>query len=531
MASKRISTLKRNKPTIGSIISEMFGKFPALDNTFRGLSLRFDLWRARESVDYAKVNYTLTRAIFYASVIQDPSGQGTYGREFLYGATFGKPIVNSAAAFAFAKPPRVSVAKRNSTTLGVDVSGNPTETEDYLKTWIDDNESDVFKVARNSLRDGDAYILITNDIQAKLISAEGVDAIYDAQSGKLLGYDRTTYATENDKKVKYVTKYRKSFPYEQVVKYDDVNTDGVVISKTDDAENTGEERPLRLVGFHNEREPGEAYGNSEYQNCYQSMSAYHDLLDHAVRNNLYNSTPNLILTGIKNKEDFLKSNGGKQNEDGSWEFSLGEKEFIVGPDGFDGKYLQTVSTASEALSLLQVLFWIICQTSETPEFVMGTAVQSSKASVSEQLPVAIAKAERKRKEFKDFYLALFESVVWYAKRFGGQTQLNDQLKLIVTFDPIMDDDKKLNLEIVTALSEEGCITDHTKMIMLGMEGYVDDIDKEIELARKENEDKAAKMGEYGPNSSQSNQNPNDELGDGNSGGNGDGDGNEDASTK
>lgn len=511
MASKRISTLKRRKVTVGSLISEMFGRVPAVDNTFRALSVRFDLWRAKDSVDFAKVNYTLTRAIFYASVVEAPDGTGTYGREFLYGATFGKPIVNSAAAFAFAKPPRVKVAKKNGETLTSVVGGSPVETEEYLKTWIDDNESDVFKVARNSLRDGDAYILITNDIQAKLISAEGVDAVYDAQSGKLLGYNRTTYATENDKKVKYVTKYRKQFPYEQVVKYDDVNTDGAVISSTNDEENTGEERPLRLIGFHNEREPGEAYGNSEYQNCYQTMSGYHDLLDHAIRNNLYNSTPNLIFTGITNKEEFLKSNGGQKNEDGTWEFSLGEKEFIVGADGFDGKYLQTVSTASEALSLLQVLFWIICQTSETPEFVMGTAVQSSKASVSEQLPVAIAKAERKRKEFKDFYLSLFESVVWYAKRFGGQTQLDDTLKLTVTFDPIMDDDKKLNIEIVKVLAEEGCITDNTKMVMLGMESYVENVDEEIEKARKENEDKAAKMGEYGPSSSQSNQNPKDEL--------------------
>jgi hypothetical protein len=70
-------------------------------------------------------------------------------------------------------------------------------------------------------------------------------------------------------------------------------------------------------------------------------------------------------------------------------------EFITADQGLEG-----------ITTLLKFLFFNIVDASETPEFAFGTAVQSSKASVSEQMVPLVRKIRRKRAMFEEPYIEL-----------------------------------------------------------------------------------------------------------------------------
>jgi hypothetical protein len=69
---------------------------------------------------------------------------------------------------------------------------------------------------------------------------------------------------------------------------------------------------------------------------------------------------------------------------------------IPDPNGKAG-YLQTDKTAENSGTLLEHIIYNIVQASQTPKFLLGTAVDSSKASVSEQITVIVAKARMGRR--------------------------------------------------------------------------------------------------------------------------------------
>ena len=92
--------------------------------------------------------------------------------------------------------------------------------------------------------------------------------------------------------------------------------------------------------------------------------------------------------------------------------SLGKDDAIAIPDAA-GKagYLTTDKTADNSGTLLEYIFNNIVQNSETPEFLLGTAIASSKASAEEQIATIVAKAKRKQKQLKKVLRKLIDAYV------------------------------------------------------------------------------------------------------------------------
>lgn len=459
-------------------VSEMIGRVLQDQGIFKRNSLTWALYNTENSIDYAQCNYWLSRAVFYASEVTSPIDGKTYGKDFLLGAAFAKPIVNSAAAFAVGKLPEISS----------DNEDQATETA----SWLESNKDKVFYGVRNSMRDGDSYVRIDEaTLKLKLVAPHKVDKVIDPISGEIIGYDITNFVKNKEKNemTKYVEELRTTTPFRQVKIYKKDSSDYTIDEKSKVEGKAGEVRLLPIVHFANEQEPDQLYGNTEYQNCYIYMANYHSVFENGIKNNIYNSNAVPVFEGIENVTEFLQANGQKQ-DDGTYKMKWNPSNLIVGGKGFNAKILGGVSNASDMLIVLNVLFWLIAQTSETPEFVFGTAVTSSKASVSEQMPIAVKKAERKQTQLTDPMKELIDTYTYFANKLDPKKFKTDW-EYQMTWLPILDDDLKLNLEIVKVLSEQGCITDHTKLILLNMGRYVEDIDQEIEDAHAEMEEKNA----------------------------------------
>lgn len=488
-----------------TIVREMFGRQDPTPTWLQRIKFFFNRYSDIESVDFSRSIYALTRAIYYASTVKDKTGDSkgkTYGSKFLLGAVFGKPIINATAAFAFSSPPEVVIKSGKKAEMQ--------KTADFVNGWLRDHKKDYFDVKRWAMRDGDSYIYLRDDLTPKIIPGERIDIMVDPLSGDVTEIHMTSYVKEGESTIKYVTVFTENPPFVELRKYEEggekysvlkqkVSTEkevpeGVEITEEETSEEDLENRPMDIVEFHNEVDAGNIYGTSEYQNLYYLFANYHAILENAIKNNIFNSNAIPFISGVDEIKTFKEANGERQS-DGDYKISISSDDLLIGGKDFKISLVEGSQTAGEANILLKKIFYLIVDGAELPEFVFGTAVQSSKASVSEQMPVMVKKAERKQREQEVYDRNLINTLIY--KGFKAGVCPLSQADFDLVYPPIVDKDLKLNLDIVKVLSEEGTITDRTKMILLDMGSVVDDIDGEIERAQKENDIKREAYDAYG----------------------------------
>lgn len=123
---------------------------------------------------------------------------------------------------------------------------------------------------------------------------------------------------------------------------------------------------------------------------------------------------------VSNAADFLKNSFGLSSADMSnleaGRLSIDITQFKAAmmtgeTDTLD--FITQPNNAESALSLLKLLHWVIVELT-MPEYLYGTSLNSTNASVSEQSPVWAKKVEGRRGEYNEFYYWL--SGVFYAAK-------------------------------------------------------------------------------------------------------------------
>jgi hypothetical protein len=459
----------KNLPFIGTI-EEMIGRTSDLYSYYG--SQWNDLF-SNPTTDSSRPIYALNMAIYKASVVADKDNV-SYGKEYIYGATFGKPIVNAPASFAFAglKPPKVAGAG---------------DLADQINNFLYRERKTLFDIMRLGSRDGDSFVRMMNDGEdawLEMVSPEMVNIITQSDNiNNIIGFDITHVVykdeTMTDKDV-IVEEYRNEKPY--YLRYK--------IGQNEDKEIQEESSDLPFLAmahYANEKDPNAIYGVSEYQNVYVHMRSYHAIMENAIKGTIYNSQPTPVITGIKKFSSFMANNFKKADEkedDGSPRYQIKWKpnKMLLLGEGADMKMVTIPDHVTPATKMLEYLFYCIVQATETPEFVMGTAVASSKASVSEQVPVIINKAYRKRGDFEPILYELIDMYLQFLLKTGQikQSEIND-LDTTIEWPDIVDEDKQLNLDIIKTLKDLGLITDETALKLSGVK--LDDVDEEIKTAK------------------------------------------------
>jgi hypothetical protein len=402
------------------------------------------------------------------------------GAEYIRGAGTAKAIVNATAAFAIGNGFEAQVD-------GADQIAVHQAAQERLKDWIEDHDSEIFELAKFAYRDGDGFLLIRDDGSVEDLDPDTVDIQYDPLTGLLLGYDITETTEEDTRTITYIRQFRTiSVKYLRLeagqtlkdaqVLYEAVYTeDGLFFPTGEDGAKLPQdviEMPLPVI--HCANEPEALYGNSELQNVLIFYKDYNDVLEGGVKNDVYNNTPIPYFTGIS-----------KPPED------LGKDSAIAIPDA-TGKagYLTTDKTADNSGTLLEYIFYNIVQASETPEFLLGTAVASSKASVSEQIPVIVAKARRKRKALKQVLRRLIDAYVFRQVMAGDPDFFRlwqGKVPITISFPPIVDEDEKLTMETIKMLLDKGIISDETALELSVVGPRIHDKKAEVEQAHKDAE--------------------------------------------
>jgi len=513
-------------------VTEMLGRPFEKIGMFSQIKAKFNGYQTVVTIDSSRTSVGLARSCFYANEYKDKKTGEVFGAEYLLGASFAKPIVNISAAFAMGTAPQIVENKTvteeddeetdadKKTTPKLDAGGNPitpnpvddnsnpvddpeadpllqdepiNKTVANVNQWLDEHRHDLFLYARNTERDGDVFVVMEDDGEMLEVPSEDVDVIVDEWNpNKIAGYDIFTSIKDpadktKSKTINYVDEIRTTYRRRCII--DDnqnrIEQAGTKVDYRNEADGGLEERQLPVVHFANEREGRMLYGVSEYQSLYYLFANYHAVLAAAIKGNIFNSTSVPTVSGLKNVKQFLELNAQQEtDENGKIQYNLkwDANKMLVAGEGGKIDMLQATGTAGDAQIILNILFWLISQNSETPEFAFGTAVQSSKASVSEQTPMLIKKAIRKQGQMEapvrqliDLYIERMAKL--RPDEFDQETQYN------IDMPDILDEDLNVNQQIVSTLLDDGLITEKTALIMLNLGKYVKDLDKELAKAK------------------------------------------------
>ena len=493
-------------------ISEMFGRDKKPTSLFGKMFASF--WGNDVTVDYSRSDYKLFRSIYHAAVIRD--GRDIKGEEFLLGAGFAKPIINASTAFALGQGFSVAVDSAE--------KGSPRqEAQDDINQWIKEHMADFYNLMRYGTREGDAFVILHDDFSLEFCDPETVTVIYDPTNGGVIGYDVSeTVETGQNEKTTFIRYYRiDSYKVTKSINGGDeiiiiervFTTDGIV----DLAGMSEEERrafvgfdpeeivrvPLPIVHFANEVEPKNIYGVSDLQNTLVYFKGYSKVLQEATKSNIYNATPIPVISGDKNDQLL---DGDKTKKNIQWGRNM---VLYLRGENADAKFMTVPDIMGDTGKLLEYYFYLIVQASETPEFIFGTAIQGSQASVNTQMPIMVKKAERKRAQIKTVLRRMVEAYIYKKYEQGEQAFYelwSEQVDFNISFPPIVDEDKKLTLDMINTLIDQGVLSDKTALEIANIE-QVSDVDDEIEQARKDAVERQGRLGML----PDSNRDINDEL--------------------
>lgn len=461
------------------------------------------IFKNKKTIDDIKNDYALFRALYHGT----NNAEATVKDNSIFlGAGFVKPIINSTMAFALGLGFTVKVA-------GADENESLKEIEDDLNLHVRRNFRTIYDWMKWGTRDGDSFLYFDEEGKSIPLKADTVDVVADAVTGRIIGYNVTEHVEITDPttgtktKYTYLKQYRENYvritrmldnqdQSQGTVLYYRVFANGEDIDMTQLDGNDQpislevsadelDQRRLPIIHYKNEPEAASLYGNSEVQNILAYIKRYGKVLDSATDREIYNGIPVLAVSGVSKPAEDDKDNAEhvKTNEEGEkvLDWQQNTTLYLEDPQA-SAKFLEIPATMENTGKLLEYYFYNIVQASETPEFVFGVAVSSSKASVSEQTPVVTQKAERKRLQMEQSLLEYLK--VYVARQLENSNPIYFPFsgvadpEIDIEFPSLVDEDKTLTKETIEMLLAEGAITRKTAIELSAIADKVEDAEEE-----------------------------------------------------
>lgn len=503
------------------------GKLPGNPAIAKGVKSLMNIFSRDKiaSTDYNENNYDLFRSIYHNSTVNG------VGEEYAIASALGKPIIDIAAGFVAGRGLTVELENLENDKIISDV-------EAEVNSWLDDNGRLLFNLTKHSYRDGDSYVHIDEFGRLTELDASGVTEIIDPITGSTVGFDvkRDVSMIDSSDLVGtttedwvYVKQYRtdsiriyrylKDSPQTVEIIWEKVFTvNGAIdIPRDEEGNSVGvdvasiQERRIAVRAFHNEPEAESVYGNSDYQNILAVLRNYSDLIKSATRGAKYNAVPTPVIMGLQNAEktqqaaEYKDKEGrhlsaaaasldnetseiygstGKNNKEG---IEWSQDKVLYLSKGADAKFITGNGFMEDLGKLLEYYFYLFVQGSETPEYVLGTAVSSSKASTETQSPVFEKKIERKQMELADFVKDIVTTMIERRALMSDPMYQRVQQfapKITVSFPPLDNEDMKILFETVQWAYESKLMTGE-KVLMLLLGDRIKDIPEELKNAANE----------------------------------------------
>ena len=310
-----------------------------------------------------------------------------------------KPLVSKVAAWSLGRAPQWKCDDQAS--------------QDALDSWWEDHHPEIYRAYRSSLKEADAFLVINPDLTITLLPPESVEPIVDpADFGLIIGWrvGMTLQHPQTPERMTMIDEY-----------YVTHRTHEVLLDGRRQSFERFENPLQRMMVIHigNQVAAGQVFGHPEAEGVINLLQRYGAVFDAAIDGNILQGRPTPVITfaQVADLNKFWQMYGVSETvemPDGTTKtdttLAVNLSEILTLTNGtFDYK---TPGNFSQDMSqLLEIMFYLFLEYAEIPEFVMGNAISSSKASTETQMPVFEKFIEGKQGETRQWLLQVAEIVL------------------------------------------------------------------------------------------------------------------------
>lgn len=389
------------------------------------------------NMDYGKTNYAFW----------DKARHGLIPDMELSG-TLLKPLSSKITSYVLGRIPRFVMQDEYTTQ--------------YVSKWIKANWGKIQKTYQEARMLGDSYIVVNADRSITPLAPDSVFPIVsDIDYSLIVGWQvDLTYPHPTDPlramtiSDEFYTNSRRRTrtPFDGKPKQEDIYPNLI--------------RTLPLVHISANNTANELYGRPDGQALRPLLYRYDLVLAAALEGNIRQGRPTPTIQKLGDAGDiqtFLEMHGkqraGSSGVEG-WDLPEwdGDNVMVLGGNA-EFSYESPGLFAQDTEKILGILFYLLVQHSEVPEYAWGTAISSSKASAETQIDTLSRYIERLQNEAEDWLLALIDIVIRYAALSDTKIVIEDDVR--VEWRPVTDKDGHLILNALEIGADLGVLDQQT----------------------------------------------------------------------
>lgn len=358
---------------------------------------------------------------------------------------FLKPLGSKKAAWVFGQMPKITC--------------DDEYTQQKLNDWANRWHTELLLGYEAAVNRGDSYVVVNPDESVTNVAPHVVKPLVNEQDwSQLVGYQITqTYA------------HPTRFGAYQTID-DEYTSRGRlrVIKRNGQTVKTDRYRamlPLApVIQIANNISANERHGHAEGEALLKALMIYGEMISSSAEGVVKQGRPIPVFSRMGDVaaiDKFIEMYGEEKTRtlpDGTvetWtEIQLSGGDVVVLGGTGELQQVQPDQFTSDAVAMLQILFYLFTQHTEIPEFVWGAAIQGSRASAETQMPPFTKWAEKEQGRAEKWLIPLLQVVLAIMALVDPKIKANQDVNL--KWAPLTTSDDKLTLEsIKVALSLGG----------------------------------------------------------------------------
>jgi hypothetical protein len=373
-----------------------------------------------------------------------------------------KPLYSKIASWVIGERPTFKV-------------GEDEATSNALNDWWARNHSAVMYAYEDALALGDNYLVVNADLTVTAIPPHVIRPLVDDRDYSVVTGWRIEevypHPTDGTRQMTIVDVYTDR-QRQRLISVPGRTTQGSVVQNAirDEVFPVLVGR-VPIVHLDNNRGPDEMFGHSESEALTPLLQRYNELIDAAMGGNKRQGRPTPVISNL----------GSPQEVDAFWkQYSTTKTETLA--DGttqtqqtltFDADKLMTLGGTArfdwvspspftgDTSTLLGLLFYLYIQHSELPEWVLGNAIASSRASAQTQVEPLVKFVQKKRAAAEKWMQNLNALVLAWLSLSDATIKTSEVVE--IKWDSLTNEDGTLKLSTLQWLYGEGLIDRETAL--------------------------------------------------------------------
>jgi 2'-5' RNA ligase len=413
---------------------------------------------------------------------------------------FLKPIASKKAAWVLGEAPKLKF--------------ETSDTESTVNQWFMDWHAQVVLAMEESANLGDMYLVVNPDLSISLVPPHVVTPLMAKEDfSKQVGWRiKQTFALPQNSMLTQII--QDDFTARKRTRT--ITQAGKVVSKIDYPNPAGK---IPIVHIANDLRANEKFGHPAGEALLKALWQYNEIFVAAIEGNIKQGRPVAVfekMGGATQVEAFMRNFAQAKTEtlsDGS-ERTYYEIDFTsllaLGETG-EFNFKQPGSFTADTVNLLGLLFYLIVQHSEMPEFIFGNAIASSKASAESQMPPFIKWVEKEQGRATFWLKELIEIFMGYAAL--SDRSINPSEEFSISWPSLTEGDGKLTLEATLGAYDRGLLTEEVTIQQLQRFLTIEDATAMLDQIKKERDEARARDEEpFVPPMDDEDDSPEDENG-------------------